>query len=149
MFIQRPLLVLGEDGARKLLDELAADPAAATLRNDSSSGGLIDPSGSTTTSAGVSMVTRTSVPHFADLLRDQKVDALVRVTTVTPVSDFGHLVALRPGGFFLCTCLRQLVFGLLCLHGIKAFQDPCVDRFSGATTSLGGVKARRHGLWPL
>lgn len=120
---------------RKLLDELAANPAAAKLWYDSSSGELIDPSGPSTTSAGVSMVTRTSVPHFADVLRDQKVDALVRITTVTPVSDFGHLVALGPDGFFLCTCMRPLVYGLLCPHGIKAFQDQGVDRFSGATIS--------------
>ena len=35
----------------------------------------------------------------------------------------GHLVALRPDGFFLCTCLELLIKGLPCRHSILALLD--------------------------
>ncbi|CAN0185572.1 unnamed protein product, partial [Hapterophycus canaliculatus] len=127
------LLVRGEDEARGLLDKLADDPYKAKLLYDTSSGELMDPSRPTTTADGVSMVSRTSVPHFADILRDQRVDAVVRITMITPASEFDHLVALGPDGFFLCTCLRQLVHGLLCPNGIKALWHQEIDRFNGAS----------------
>ncbi|CAB1100683.1 unnamed protein product [Ectocarpus sp. CCAP 1310/34] len=128
-------LVRGEGEAWRLLDELAANPAKAKLCYDTSSGELIDPSQPTTEAPGVSTVSRTSVPHFADLLRDQNVNAVVRVSMIAPPSEFGHLVALGPDGFFLCTCLRQLVYGLLCPHGLKALWAEGVVSFKGATIS--------------
>ncbi|CAB1100018.1 unnamed protein product [Ectocarpus sp. CCAP 1310/34] len=128
-------LVRGEDEARRLLDELAADPAKAKLWYDTSSGDPMDPSQPTTEAPGVSMVSRTSVPHVADLLRDQNVNAVVRVSMITPLSEYSHLVALGPDGFFLCTCLRQLVYGLLCPHGLEALWAEGVVSFNGAIIS--------------
>lgn len=127
-------IVTGGDAVHKLLEEFVADPTKAKLVYDTNSGEFIDPSESTTAPAGVHMATRTSVSHYAALLRDQTVDKLVRVT-IFNAHESGHLVALGPNGFFLCTCLRQLVYGLLCPHGIKALFDNGVDRFDGASVA--------------
>ncbi|CBN75640.1 expressed unknown protein [Ectocarpus siliculosus] len=112
-------VVRDEEAARRLFEELVADPTKANLTYDTGSGELVDPSIPTSEAAGVSMVSRTSVPHFAELLRDQNVHTVVRITPMSTASECGHLVALGPDGFFLCTCLRQLVYGLLCPHAIK------------------------------
>ncbi|CAB1115131.1 unnamed protein product [Ectocarpus sp. CCAP 1310/34] len=110
----------GQDAVRTLLAELVADPTKANLAYDICSGEFIDPGGEAAGPAHVTMATRTSVAHFADLLHDQNVEELVRITIFNAQSEFGHLVALGPDGFFLCTCLRMLVYGLPCPHCIKA-----------------------------
>lgn len=125
-------VVSGADEVRSLLDDFVADPSKAKLAYDTRSGELVDPSGATTEPAGISMVSRTSVPHFADLLSGHNVDTLVRITVMNSASDFGHLVAVGSDGFFLCTCLRQLVYGLLCPHALKALWDQNVQTFNGA-----------------
>ncbi|CAB1114426.1 unnamed protein product [Ectocarpus sp. CCAP 1310/34] len=66
-------VVRGEEAARRLFEELVADPTKANLTYDTGSGELVDPSIPTSDAAGFSMVSRTSVPHFAELLRDQNV----------------------------------------------------------------------------
>ncbi|CAB1096127.1 unnamed protein product [Ectocarpus sp. CCAP 1310/34] len=126
-------VVSDADAARRLLDDLVADPAQAKLVYDTRSGELVDPSHETPDASGITMVSRTSVPHFADLLRGQNVDAVVRISKITPPSEFGHLVAVGSDGFFLCTCLRQLVYGLLCPHVIKALWSQRITRFNGAS----------------
>lgn len=129
-------VVTGETAVGALLAEFVADPNKAKLMYDTSSGEFIDPSTTTpNASAGVHMATRTSVPHFADLLQGQNVHTLVRVTPFSAQSDFGHLVAIGPQGFHLCTCLRQLVYGLLCPHGLRALFDRRVECFNGADIS--------------
>ncbi|CBN75974.1 expressed unknown protein [Ectocarpus siliculosus] len=128
-------VVRDEEAARRLFEELVADPTKANLTYDTGSGELVDPSIPTSEAACVSMVSRTSVPHFAELLRDQNVHTVVRITPMSTASECGHLVALGPDGFFLCTCLRQLVYGLLCPHAIKALWYQRASQFNGATIS--------------
>ena len=101
----------GNDEVQRLLAELVADPKKAKLQYDTNSGEFMDPSRMSTSSAGVTMATRTSVPHFAELLEDQTVNELVRITPLMAYTEYGHLVALGPDGFFLCTRLRQLATG--------------------------------------
>lgn len=122
----------GPAAVRSLLEEFVEDPAKAKLMIDTNSGEFIDPSEPTLASAGVHLATRTPVSHFAALLGDQTVDKLVRVTLLQQ-EEFGHLVALGSDGFFLCTCLRQLVYGLVCPHGLKAMFDNTVNKFNGAS----------------
>ena len=119
------------DEVQRLLAELVADPKKAKLQYDTNLGEFMDPSRMSTSSAGVAMVTRTSVPHFAELLEDQTVNELVRITPLMTHTEYGHPVALGPDGFFLCTCLRQLVDGLGCPHGLKAMQNKGAS-FNGA-----------------
>ena len=121
----------GNGEVQRLLAELVADPKTAKLQYDTNSGEFMDPSRMSTSSAGVAMVTRTSVPHIAKLLEDQTVNKLVRITPLMAHTEYGHLVALGPDGFFLCTCLRQLVDGVGCPHGIKAMQNKGAS-FNGA-----------------
>ena len=77
------------------------------------------------------MVTRTSIPHFVDLVIDQDIFDLVRITPVLAENDYGHLVALGRDGFFLCTCLMLRVEGLSCRHGVRAMVGKDVG-FNGA-----------------
>ena len=121
----------GNDEVQRLLAELVADPKKAKLQYDTNSGEFMVPSRMPTSSAGVTMATRTSVPHFAELLEDQTVNELVRITPLMAYTEYGHLVALGPDGFFLCTCLRQLVDGLSCPHGLRAMQNKGAS-FNGA-----------------
>ena len=90
-----------------MLAELEADHSKGKLQYD------------TTCFADVTMPTRASVPHFVDLLRDQDVVELVRITPVCSAHGNDHLFALGLGGFFLCTCLKLLVDGRGCRHGIR------------------------------
>lgn len=126
------LLATGEAEVRNLLEEFRQDPTKAKLMYDTNSGESIDPSEPTAGSAGVHLATRAPVSHFAALLRGRTVDKLVRVTLFHQ-EEFGQLVALGPDGFFLCTCLRQLVYGLVCPHGLKAMVDNQLKRFNGAS----------------
>ncbi|CAM9772406.1 unnamed protein product [Ectocarpus sp. 12 AP-2014] len=128
-------VVRDEEAARRLFEELVADPTKANLTYDTGSGESVDPSIPTSEAAGVSMVSRTSVPHFAELLRDQNIHTVVRITPMSTACECGHLVALGPDGFFLCTCLRQLVYGLLCPHAMKALWYQRASQFNGATIS--------------
>ncbi|CAB1112552.1 unnamed protein product [Ectocarpus sp. CCAP 1310/34] len=93
---------------------MVSDPAIAGLSYDPTSGG-----------GDGTWTTRTSVKFFAELLEDQVLDKLVRITR--SFSDggpnYGHLVALGPDGFVLCTCLRLRVYGLGCRHGLRAVRD--------------------------
>ena len=121
----------GNDEVQRLFAELVADPKKAKLQYDTNSGEFMVPSRISTSSAGVTMATRTSVPHFAELLEDRTVNELVRITPLMAYTEYGHLVALGPDGFFLCTCLRQLVDGLSCPHGLRAMQNKGAS-FNGA-----------------
>ena len=88
------------------------------------------------------MVTRTSIPSFVDLVIDKDIFELVRITPVLADNGYGHLVALGPDGFFLCTCLMLLVEALPCRHGVRAmvgidvgFNGACVaPRWRTSTT---------------
>eukprot|EP00904_Undaria_pinnatifida_P002644 jgi/Undpi1/12380/HiC_scaffold_5.g02052.m1 len=72
----------------------------------------------------VTLTTRTSITFFAELLREQVVDRLVRVTNMYgSQTQYCHLVVLGPDGFFLCTCLRILTDGLGCRHALRAMKD--------------------------
>ena len=113
------VLARGTDEVRHMLAELEADHSKGKLQYDA------------TCSADVTMPTRASVPHFVDLLRDQDVVELVRITPVFSAHGNGHLVALGLGGFFLCTCLKLLVDGLGCRRGIRAMMGRDVG-FDGA-----------------
>ncbi|CAN0592364.1 unnamed protein product, partial [Laminaria digitata] len=89
---------------------------------------------STGTSASVdaTMLSRTSVTHFVDLVRDQSIHQLLRVTPKREKNKYGgHLVAVGPDGFFLCTCLKLLIKGLPCRHSILALLDTQIA-FNGA-----------------
>ncbi|CAB1120083.1 unnamed protein product [Ectocarpus sp. CCAP 1310/34] len=79
----------------------------------------------------VTLTTRTSVKFFAELLRDQVLERLVRVTNVGSQTNHCHLVALGPDGFFLYTCLRILVEGLGFRHALRAILDADLG-FTGA-----------------
>ena len=113
------VLARGTDEVRHMLAELEADHSKGKLQYD------------TTCSADVTMPTRASVPHFVDLLRDQDIAKLVRITPAFSARGNGHLVALGLGGFFLCTSLKLLVDGLGCRHGIRAMMGRDVG-FDGA-----------------
>ena len=71
------------------------------------------------------------MPHLAELLEDHTVNEPVRVTPLMVHTEYSHLVVLGPDGFFLCTCLRPLVDGLGCPHGLKAMQNKGAS-FNGA-----------------
>ena len=113
------VLARSTDEVRHMLAELEADHSKGKLQYY------------TTCSADVTMPTRASVPHFVDFLRDQDVVELVRITPVFSAHGNGHLVALGLGGFFFCTCLKLLVDGLGCRHGIRAMMGRGVG-FDGA-----------------
>lgn len=125
------VVATGTDEVQRVLAELEAGPSKGKLQYDTSDGEFIYPSTRITGSADVTMATRTSVPHFVDLLSDQYVNELVRITPMMAQNEYGHRVALGPDGFFLCTCLKQLIDGLGCRHGLKAMQGKDVS-FNGA-----------------
>ncbi|CAB1100565.1 unnamed protein product [Ectocarpus sp. CCAP 1310/34] len=89
------------------------------------------------------MASRAPVSHFAGLLRDQAVHHLIRVTPLHG-EESGHLVAIGPDGFSLCTCLRQLVYGLPCSHGLKSMFDTGHKTLNGASIA----PRRRDSLTP-
>ncbi|CAM9403456.1 unnamed protein product, partial [Ascophyllum nodosum] len=132
----------GNDEVQRLLAELVPDPKKAKLQYDTNSGEFMDPSRMSTSSAGVTMATRTSVPHFAELLEDQTVNELVRITPLMAYTEYGHLIALGPDGFFLCTCLRQLVDGLGCPHGLRAIGTGRGGRGGRGSRGRGGGRGR-------
>lgn len=114
-------LATGNDNVQRLLADLVANPARAGLLYDTTSG-VVD----------VTLTTRTSITFFAELLRDEVVDQLVRVTNIYgSETQHCHLVALGSDGFFLCTCLRLLVDGLGCRHALRAMKHADVG-FTGA-----------------
>ena len=113
------VLARGTDEVQHMLAELEADHSKGKLQYD------------TTCSADVTISTRASIPHFVDLLRDQDVVQLLPITPVFSAHGNGHLVALGLGGFFPCTCLKLLVDGLGCRHGLRAMVGRDVD-FDGA-----------------
>lgn len=67
------VVTTGDDNVQYLLAELVTDPSNARLQYDTNPGEFVDPSTAPTTPANVTMATRPSVPHFAELLRDQNV----------------------------------------------------------------------------
>ncbi|CAB1101002.1 unnamed protein product [Ectocarpus sp. CCAP 1310/34] len=111
-------LATGNCDVQRLLADLVANPAGAGLLYE-------------TTSGDVTLTTRTSVKFFAELLRDQILERLVRVTNVGSQTNHCHLVALGPDGFFLCTYLRILVEGLGYRHALRAIHDADLG-FTGA-----------------
>eukprot|EP00903_Cladosiphon_okamuranus_P012779 g11944.t1 len=121
-----------EADVRRVLDVYVEHPTKVNLMMDTNSGESIDPSKPTAAPTGVHMASRAPVSHFAGLLRGQAVHHLVRVTPLHG-EEFGHLVAIGPDGFSLCTCLRQLVYGLLCPHVLKAMFDSGHRTFNGAS----------------
>eukprot|EP00904_Undaria_pinnatifida_P001816 jgi/Undpi1/11635/HiC_scaffold_35.g13930.m1 len=89
---------------------------------------------STGTSAAVdsTMLPRPSLAHFVDLIRDQSIHQLLRVTPKRGKNKYGgHLVALGPDGFCLCPCLQLLIKGLPCRDSILALLETQVA-FNGA-----------------
>lgn len=131
----------GADNVRSLLDQFKAEPSTVKLHlgfttNQAAAAGGVDGSSAGTTAAVDStMLTRTSITHFADLVRDQGIPQLVRVAPKFARSDVGHFVALGSDGFFLCTCLELLNKGLPCRHGILALLETQVV-FNGACVAL-------------
>lgn len=148
----------GTDEVQRVLAEFVADPSKAKLQSEINPEELLDHTKTTAGSADVTMATRMSSTHFADLLRGQDLSELVRINPAAATNGYGHLVALGPGGFFLCTCLRQLGDGLVCRHGIKAmhnkgpsFNGACVSprwRESEKPWTLGALAARPARLAP-
>ncbi|CAB1105544.1 unnamed protein product [Ectocarpus sp. CCAP 1310/34] len=127
------IVASGETDVRRILQMFVDDPTKVNLMLDTNSGEFIDPAEPTAVApAGVHLASRAPVSHFAGLLRDQAVDKLVRVALLQR-EEFCHLVALGPDGCFLCTCLRPLVYGLLCPHGLKAMFDTGANKFNGAS----------------
>ena len=125
------VVATGTGNVRSLLGELKEDPSKGGLLHYVDDRPAV---GSSTTSPDLddaTMVTRTSIPHFVDLVIDQDIFELVRITPVLADNDYGHLVALGPDGFFLCTCLMLLVEGLPCRHGVRAVVGKDVG-FNGA-----------------
>lgn len=115
-------LATGNDNVQRLLADLVANPAGAGLLYGTGEEG-----------ADITLTTRISIKFFAELLRDQVVDRLVRVTNMYgSQTQYCHLVALGPDGFFLCTCLRILTDGLGCRHALRALKDGDVG-FTGAS----------------
>lgn len=116
------ILATGNDDVQRLLADLVANPAEAGLLYDTTFGEGDD----------VTLTTRTSIKFFAELLRGQVVDRLVRVTNLYgSLTQYCQLVALGPDGFFLCTCLRILTDGLGCRHALRAMLDADLG-FTGA-----------------
>ena len=114
------VVATGTGNVRSLLGEFKEDPSKGRLLHYVAGRPAV---GSSTTSPDLddaTIVTRISIPHCVDLVVDQDIFQLVRMTSVLADNDYGHLVALGPDGFFLCTCLMLLVEGLPCRHGIKA-----------------------------
>ena len=89
---------------------------------------------STGASAAVAstMHPRTCLAHFVDLIKNQSIHQILRVTPKRGENKYGgHLVALGPDGFFLCTCRELLIKGLPCRHSILALLDTQIA-FNGA-----------------
>ena len=107
-----------------LLDQFEAEPRTGRLQRSvtinqttaTASVTACETEGNSTgTSAAVdfTMLPRTCLAHFVDLIRDQSIHQLLRVTPKRGKNKYGgHLVALGPDGFFLCTCLELLIKGL-------------------------------------
>lgn len=130
------MVVSGADGVRSLLCELKADPSKGRLQHQADDGAPARSSTTTPDPVDAAMLAHTSIPHYVDLVIDQDIFELVRVKPArieqgVAENDYGHLVALGPDGFFLCTCLMSLVEGLPCRHGIKAMIGKDVS-FNGA-----------------
>lgn len=121
MAYQANSLAEGTEVVQGVFARILEDPATAKLRYDRESDEFME--SSSTTSANDTLTTRASVPHFVDLVHDREVHELVRVTSWVTRSEYGHLVAVGPDGFHLCTCLRQLVYGLVCRHVIIAMSN--------------------------
>ncbi|CAN0502612.1 unnamed protein product, partial [Ectocarpus sp. 12 AP-2014] len=112
-------LATGNDDVHRLLTDFVANPPQAGLLYETDVG-------------DVTLATRTSIEFFAELLRDQVLDRLVRVSrSFGDQTKYCQLVALGPDGFFLCTCLRILVDGLGCRHALRAMRGTDLG-FTGA-----------------
>eukprot|EP00904_Undaria_pinnatifida_P012885 jgi/Undpi1/8727/HiC_scaffold_25.g11191.m1 len=114
-------LATGNNDVQRLLADFMANPAGVGLLYGAGEGG------------DVTLTTGTSITFFAELLREQVADRLVRVTNMYgSQTQYCHLVVLGPDGFFLCTCLRILTDGLGCRHALRAMKDGDVG-FTGAS----------------
>ena len=114
-------IATGNNDVQRLLADFVANPAGAGLLYGTSEGG------------DVTLTTRTSITFFAELLREQVADRLVRVTNMYgSQTQYCHLVVLGSDGFFLCTCLRILTDGLGCRHALRVMKDGDVV-FTGAS----------------
>ena len=136
------------DEVRLILGQFETEPSTGGLQHSFATDEFTDTAtlpatncgaegSSTGTSAALdtTMLARTSVTHFMDLIRDQRIHQLLRVTPKSNTRKYGgHLVALGPGGFFLCTCLDLLIKGLPCRHSILALLDTEVV-FDGASVA--------------
>lgn len=143
MGYESTVVVAGADNVQRRFDRFEDDPTAAMLQRGSATyqaaavgtlvtdGGADKSSTDTAVAFDASMVTRTSVAHFVDFVTDQGNVKLLRVTPKFVGNINGHLVALGPGGFCLCTCLEILIKGLPCRHGILALLETEVV-FNGA-----------------
>ena len=126
-----------------LLDQFEAEPRTGRLQrsvtiNQTTATASVTACEAEGNSTGASaavdstMPPRTCIAHFVDLVKDQSIHQLLRVTPKRGENKYGgHLVALGPEGFFLCTCLELLIKGLPCRHSILALLDTQIA-FNGA-----------------
>lgn len=75
-----------------------------------------------------------SLVSFCELLKKVHIDAVVKVSFEDRDRKVGHVVAVGPNGFQLCTCLQVLTCGMPCRHTLAALVglDRLTD-FTGAS----------------
>ena len=125
------MVATGTGNVRSLLGELKEDPCKGRHLHYVDDMSVV---GSSTTPPDLddaTMITRPSIPHFVGMVIDQDIFELVRITPVLAENEYGHLVALGPDVYFLCTCLMLLVEGLPCHFGVRAMVGKDVH-FNGA-----------------
>ncbi|CAM9606264.1 unnamed protein product, partial [Laminaria digitata] len=66
------------------------------------------------------LVSAACLRSFSNLTKNVPIDAVVKVLYSFGDGIAGHLVAVGPGGFQLCTCLKLLRCGLPCCHVLAA-----------------------------
>lgn len=92
----------------------------------------------------ITMYGTTSLPSFAELVRNVRIEAVVQVQYKYPRTarrgKVSHIVVVGPEGFQLCTCLKLMRCGLHCSHVFAAL----VTRLDRASDFIG---ASIHPRW--
>ncbi|CAB1099118.1 unnamed protein product [Ectocarpus sp. CCAP 1310/34] len=92
----------------------------------------------------ITMYGTTSLPSFAELVRNVGIEAVVQVQYKYPRTarrgKVSHIVVVGPKGFQLCTCLKLMRCGLPCSHVFAAL----VTRLDRASDFIG---ASIHPRW--
>lgn len=119
------VIASGAERVKSLLDKFDAEPSTGNLHHglptsEASASVGVEGSLSQTAAADDTMLARTSVTHFVELVREAEILQLVRVQKRCCRPDHGHLIALGQDGFFFCTCLEIITKGLPCRHAIVA-----------------------------